>query len=106
MLLESQIFGNKKLIQDKQKIVITFGNFDGVHAGHRHLIKEMKKHSGGLPLVVVTFNPHPVTFFNPDKPKELLTTQEDKISLLLAENVDAVVVQKFDENFANLSADD
>ena len=100
-----QIYGNKDVIENKKPISITFGNFDGVHQGHLYLIHELKKISKNNPIVVVTFDPHPATFFSSKNTNILLNTLSDKIALLLNSGVDTVVVQKFTKEFSELTAD-
>ncbi|MES2615194.1 MAG: bifunctional riboflavin kinase/FAD synthetase [Bdellovibrionota bacterium] len=104
--LPFEVYGNKDLIQDKKPVCITFGNFDGVHLGHKHLIESMKSMVQNSPIVIVTFDPHSSDYFSPHNQKSLLTNLSNKISLLLSYGASAVVVQKFDEKFASLTADD
>jgi len=112
--LPFEVYGNMDLIQDKKPICITFGNFDGVHLGHKYLIDsavkprndEGKSIAKPYPLVIVTFEPHSSDYFTPHNPKQLLTNKDDKIALLLSYGASAVVVQKFNLEFASLSADD
>lgn len=99
-----KVVGIEDIIRKKNRIAITFGNFDGVHLGHIHLLKELKKISNDNPIVVVTFDPHPAMYFSGIK-KPLLNTTEDKINLLLEAGVSSVVVQPFNQSFANLTAD-
>ena len=49
--------------------VAAIGNFDGVHLGHAHVLKQAKKHSRKLhlPLTILTFEPHPREFFSKNK---------------------------------------
>ncbi|MBX9840121.1 bifunctional riboflavin kinase/FAD synthetase [Silvanigrella sp.] len=101
-----QVFGDKDAIENKKPIAITFGNFDGVHEGHFYLIQELKKMSKNIPIVVVTFDPHPATFFSGGVAKPLLNTLSDKISLLLKSGVNTVIIQEFTNEFAMLTADD
>jgi riboflavin kinase / FMN adenylyltransferase len=101
-----QVFGDIKVIEQKKPIAITIGNFDGVHLGHCYLIGELKKISKKNPIAVVTFDPHPVTFFSVDNPKPLLNTLSDRISILLDSGVNTVIVQKFTKDFSLLTADE
>lgn len=107
MLIEKincEIFGKKELLHSKSEVVMTFGNFDGVHLGHKYVLQCLKKDSNHLPVVVVTFDPHPATFFNPENPKQMLTNLEDKVSILQKYGADVVVVQKFNTEFSLLNA--
>jgi riboflavin kinase/FMN adenylyltransferase len=62
--------------------------------------------SKNIPIVVVTFDPHPATFFSGGVAKPLLNTLSDKISLLLKSGVNTVIIQEFTNEFAMLTADD
>ena len=70
--------------------VATIGFFDGVHAGHRYLIQQVKKIAAakGLRSALVTFPVHPRKVMNVEYRPELLTTPEEKISLLADIGVD------------------
>jgi riboflavin kinase/FMN adenylyltransferase len=103
---QGMIYGQTDVIVQKKPIALTFGNFDGVHLGHRYLIEQMKMQADGLPLVVLSFDPHPAYFFNDDKVPRLLALKEDKIKLLMDVGVDVVILISFCKDFAELSADD
>ncbi|WGL61529.1 bifunctional riboflavin kinase/FAD synthetase [Pigmentibacter sp. JX0631] len=105
LLNSFKVIGKEDILQKKNKIAITFGNFDGVHLGHIHLLNELKKISKNSPIVVVTFDPHPAVYFS-GVSKPLLNTIGDKVKLLLESGASAVVIQPFNQSFANLSADD
>ncbi|MFA5110681.1 MAG: bifunctional riboflavin kinase/FAD synthetase [Desulfobaccales bacterium] len=90
------------------RTVVTIGNFDGVHLGHRAilgLVVQRARELGGQ-AVAVTFDPHPVKLLRPEINLPLLTTQEQKLRLLSASRLDAVVVLPFTEEFAALPARD
>lgn len=85
--------------------VITVGNFDGVHLGHKSLIQEAKTQAANLngTSVVFTFHPHPKIFLNTSKDFKLLNTKEEKIELIKQENPGHLVIFPFNEKFANYS---
>jgi riboflavin kinase / FMN adenylyltransferase len=88
--------------------VVTIGNFDGVHRGHRHVIDEARQLAGrlgDLPVVAVTFDPHPMTVIRPDKAPEPLTSVETRIALLAAAGADAVLVLRFTPELADQPAE-
>lgn len=87
--------------------VVALGNFDGVHRGHQALIAEAGRHAKalGVPLMVLTFEPHPRGFFVPDTGPFRLTLPPAKRRLLAQYGVQAVLAQRFDAAFAALSAD-
>ncbi len=88
---------------DLGRTVVTVGNFDGVHLGHqlvlsraRHVAREL----GGLPVVVVTFDPHPIAVLRPEHAPPTLTTLETRAALLEAAGADDVLVLPFDRAVA------
>ena len=58
------------------------GNFDGVHLGHAALLKAAGEAVPGAPEAVVTFEPHPRRFFQPDAPPFRLTTAAERVRLV------------------------
>lgn len=89
-----------------QDTAITIGNFDGVHLGHQAIISKMVQDATPLhrPVLVVTFYPNPVDFFNPQRKSFYLSTPWEKQTHLCALGVHDVITFKFDRDFANLSA--
>jgi riboflavin kinase/FMN adenylyltransferase len=87
--------------------VVTPGNYDGVHLGHRALLAAARAVSaaagGGLRVVAMTFDPHPMYFVAPERAPELLTTPQRRAELLRGLGADEVVVRRFDAAFAALS---
>lgn len=89
--------------------VVTIGNFDGVHRGHRHVLSEavaVAERLGGLPVVAVTFDPHPMRIVRRDLAPQSLTTVEERAALLTAAGADAVLVLEFTAELADLAAAD
>jgi len=78
------------------------GNFDGVHRGHQHLIGMAV--DSGRPGSVVTFEPHPRTFFQPDKPLFRITPEPVKLQVLAHLGLAGVFLRRFDRELASLSA--
>jgi riboflavin kinase/FMN adenylyltransferase len=79
---------------------VAVGTFDGVHRGHRRVIDTARE--AGLRTTVVTFDPHPRTVLH--GPVELLATLERRLELLEGAGVEDVLVLRFDEQLAALSA--
>jgi len=82
--------------------VLTIGNFDGVHLGHRALLAELttKARELALPATVLTFEPHPRELFAPDQAPARLASLRDKFELLAECGVDRVHVCRFNRKFA------
>jgi riboflavin kinase / FMN adenylyltransferase len=78
--------------------VATVGNFDGVHRGHRVVVARARARADelGLPLVLVTFDPHPMSVLRPDHAPSMLTTVEERAALLAEAGVDHVLAVPFD----------
>lgn len=87
--------------------VLTIGNFDGVHLGHRALLKKLKEKATALKLTpaVLTFEPHPREFFSPDTAPPRLSSLREKLELIAAEDVAFACVCHFNAAFAGLSAE-
>ena len=86
--------------------VATIGFFDGVHAGHRYLIQQVKEIAAakGLRSALVTFPVHPRKVMNVEYRPELLTTPEEKISLLADIGVDYCLMLDFTPEISRLTA--
>jgi riboflavin kinase / FMN adenylyltransferase len=88
--------------------VVAIGNFDGVHRGHRAVldralaIAQVKN----CPALVLTFEPHPRSVFQPEQPVFRLTPAPLKAELLGALGFNGVCEQQFSRNFAGLTADE
>lgn len=94
---------------DLGRTVVTIGNFDGVHRGHRYVIsraRDLAVERGGLPVVAVTFDPHPMTVIRPDKAPQALTSVGRRVRLLGEAGADAVLVLHFTPEMADLPAED
>ncbi|TWE12297.1 bifunctional riboflavin kinase/FAD synthetase [Rudaeicoccus suwonensis] len=82
---------------DFGETVVTIGNFDGVHRGHAALLDAVVQqgHSTGLKSVAVTFEPHPLLVLHPDRAPALISSLSERIELLDAAGLDAVLVMEF-----------
>ena len=88
-----------------QNPIVTIGMFDGVHAGHRAILRQMKdlQRDNGGETVLLTFWPHPRMYFGKTDGFSLLTTIDEKMELLEQAGLDACVILPFSSDFANLS---
>ena len=90
--------------RDLGRTVVTVGNFDGVHLGHQHVVRrahEVATEQGGLPVVAVTFDPHPMAVLRPEHAPQTLTDLETRAALLGEAGVDAVLVLPFSREVAS-----
>ncbi|MFT3927577.1 MAG: bifunctional riboflavin kinase/FAD synthetase [Myxococcales bacterium] len=87
--------------------VVTPGNHDGVHLGHRALVRAARQladqQQPALEVVALTFDPHPLHVMAPERAPPLLTSPERRAQLLLGAGADRVVVRPFDAAFASLT---
>ena len=92
----------------QQPTVLTIGTFDGVHLGHQKIIERVvaTARQEGLLATIFTFFPHPRMVVQHDKSLKLIHTLEEKKQLLQRLGVDLLVVQPFNEAFAQLTAEE
>ena len=92
----------------QQPTVLTIGTFDGVHLGHQKIVERVvtTARQEGLLATVFTFFPHPRMVVQHDKGLKLIHTLEEKKQLLQQLGVDLLVVQPFNEAFAQLTAEE
>ncbi len=97
---------SKNIPSAAQGCVLALGNFDGVHKGHLALIAEAAKiaKEKNAPLGVVTFEPHPRRFFQPDAPPFRLTLPPMKQRLLFEAGVEHIFELTFDRALADMAA--
>ncbi len=88
---------------DLGRTIVTIGNYDGVHLGHRHVLARARARADELTadtVVVVTFDPHPMAVLRPEHVPPVLTSVETRTRLLEEAGVDAVLVIPFDREIA------
>jgi riboflavin kinase / FMN adenylyltransferase len=85
---------------------VAIGNFDGVHQGHRQIVRRLLVRAGavGGPAIVFTFDPHPVRLLRPEQCPPPLTWTERKAELLSSLGVHWIVAYPTDETLLRLSA--
>lgn len=87
--------------------IMALGNFDGFHLGHQRVVSDAVSwaRSEGRPVIVATFDPHPVRHFAPHVPPFRLTTLDQREALFAAAGADAMLVFEFDDELAATTAE-
>jgi riboflavin kinase/FMN adenylyltransferase len=98
--------GEAELPADVGATVVTVGTFDGVHCGHRDVISRLvaRARASHRASLLVTFEPHPLEIINPRAAPGLLTTRDEKLSLLGETALDWVAIVPFTPELAQLPA--
>jgi riboflavin kinase/FMN adenylyltransferase len=93
---------------DLKGSIVALGNFDGFHLGHQAVVGRAVQRGfhERRPVIVATFDPHPVRFFKPDVPPFRLTTLDQRERLFAHAGADAMLVFRFDKALAITSAED
>ena len=88
--------------------VVTLGNFDGVHRGHKAVLQAVLQLASerGAQTVAVTFDPHPVAVLHPERAPAPVTSLEHRLDLIEHVGLDAVLVQEFTHELALMSPGD
>ena len=85
--------------------LVSVGNFDGVHRAHTHVLQDIVRRARerGAKAIAVTFEPHPVRILRPDSGLKLLTPTPEKLRLLEATGLDAVLLLPFARDLSLLT---
>jgi riboflavin kinase/FMN adenylyltransferase len=85
--------------------VVTIGNFDGLHLGHRRIIEAAIERARAIngTAIVYTFRPHPHIALNPEHEMQLINTYDEKLDLLREIGVDVVVEEPFSREFSRVT---
>ena len=88
--------------------VVALGNFDGFHLGHQAVVGRAVQRGAHewRPVIVATFDPHPVRHFKPDVPPFRLTSLNQRQALFAAAGADAMLVFEFGARLAATTAED
>jgi riboflavin kinase/FMN adenylyltransferase len=102
------IFYSIKHFSSKTKTIVTIGTFDGVHIGHKFVLKKVNElaEKNNYKSTVLTFFPHPRMVLQQDSSIKLLNTIEEKEILLSQLGIDNLIIHPFDLDFSRLSAED
>jgi len=93
---------------DLKGSIVALGNFDGFHLGHQAVVGRaiQRAFHERRPVIVATFDPHPVAFFKPDVPPFRLTTLGQREHLFAHAGADAMLVFEFNEELRSTSAEE
>ena len=101
-----RIFDNLNSYSSEKESILTIGTFDGVHIGHKkilkRLIEEAKKNN--FSSLVMTFFPHPRMILNKSDEIKMIDTIDEKIYLLEKTGLDNLIIHPFDDNFSKTTA--
>jgi riboflavin kinase/FMN adenylyltransferase len=89
-------------------VILTIGNFDGLHRGHKRVLRKVitrAREEGGTS-VVVTFEPHPMKVLYPDRAPALIQTRSQKRDILAHLGIEVLLEVPFTERFGQGSAAD
>ncbi|EWT06577.1 riboflavin kinase [Intrasporangium chromatireducens Q5-1] len=101
-------YGTDDIPDDLGSTVVTLGNFDGVHRGHREVLGRVVAEAaerGAVP-VAVTFEPHPIAVLYPDRAPTMITSVEQRLEELEAVGLGATLVIEFTREFAKETPDE
>jgi riboflavin kinase/FMN adenylyltransferase len=87
---------------------VTIGNFDGVHIGHREIMRRVvaAARERGLTPAVLTFDPHPARVLAPDRAPQLITTIDQRLRRFEEQGIEAVLLLPFSLEFAKLTPEE
>ena len=103
-----KIFHSINDFRSTKKTILTLGTFDGVHIGHKKILKKVIQGTANekYESLVLTFFPHPRMVLQEDSGLQLLNTIDEKIDLLAEIGLENLVIHPFDETFSRLTAED
>ncbi|MFL6728724.1 MAG: bifunctional riboflavin kinase/FAD synthetase [Sphingomicrobium sp.] len=93
---------------DLRGSIVALGNFDGFHLGHQAVVGRAvaRAFHERRPVIVATFDPHPVKFFKPDVPPFRLTSLDQREALFAHAGADAMLVFEFNRALASMDAEE
>ncbi|HET9398897.1 MAG TPA: bifunctional riboflavin kinase/FAD synthetase, partial [Sphingomicrobium sp.] len=103
-----RLFHDQPIPQELRGAIIALGNFDGFHLGHQAVVGRAVQRGAHerRPVIVATFDPHPVRHFKPDTPPFRLTTLDQRQELFAHAGADAMLVFRFGAELASTTAED
>lgn len=105
IISRSPVQAARKGVLSAHGCVVTIGNFDGVHIGHQAMLAAARKRADELklPLLVLSFDPHPEAYFSPETAPPRLSSLAERVLLLQEYGVDIACVMPFLSSLASLA---
>ncbi len=97
------LIGTEEIVPNMPYPVVAIGNFDGLHLGHRAILRktvERAKEKNGTAMVL-TFKPHPSQILSPKQPTRLLSPFDEKIELIASCGIEMLLLVEFSREFAH-----
>jgi riboflavin kinase/FMN adenylyltransferase len=103
-----KIYNDISEIEVNKNTILSLGTFDGIHLGHKQIIKTVveKASVNRCRNFLITFYPHPRSIISKDSSVKLLATTEEKISILESLGIKNLLIIKFTDEFSQITADD
>ena len=100
-----RIFRSIDIREKFKNPVLTIGNYDGLHLGHRRIIERVKERARELDgtAMLMTFHPHPLKVLRPDKEVAAITPEDQKERVIEEAGIDVLFVVPFTEEFSRIS---
>ncbi len=91
-----------------EKCVVTIGNFDGMHNGHRRVVSSCveRARKRGVDAVAITFDPHPTQVHRPEVGLQLISPLRDRLDAMAASGLDATLVVHYDASVYRLEPEE
>ena len=104
MVKKIEIYKNFNILEKHKSSIILVGNFDGLHVGHQKLFKIAQKYKkkNNLKVGVITFDPIPKMFFNPNLKNYRISSFEQKITFMAKYKIDFIINKKFNKQFSKI----
>ncbi|OPY78873.1 MAG: Riboflavin biosynthesis protein RibF [Syntrophorhabdus sp. PtaU1.Bin058] len=102
-----KIFESLDIPERFTRPVLTIGNYDGIHVGHRKIIEQVKQKAKELSgtSMLMTFHPHPMSVLRPEKYTRIITPLHVKKRLIEETGIDVLIIVPFNTEFRNIEAE-
>jgi riboflavin kinase / FMN adenylyltransferase len=99
-----RVFETFDLPEKFENLVVTIGNYDGIHIGHRAIIERIKEHAEAMngTSAMITFHPHPVHLLRPEQELAAISTPDEKLALIEETGIDVLFNIPFTPKFSQI----